>query len=161
MQYVHVPEQFTAIGVVLVVDRFLQNSTEMKRQPAQSKNQHQAENRLGYFPTLQHPQTKTNREFLRTLAVRGYVVILHAYLFHVVVEGDAHSFLATEHFTGHECVEDSRAGQREAEIESKEPPVLHILVELRDKEWQKNYFLTEQDLFQTLTTSFVVFSAQQ
>lgn len=52
------------------------------------------------------------------------------YLLHVVVEGDAHAFFPTEHFTGHKRVEDSCAGQREAEIEAKEPPDFHILVEL-------------------------------
>lgn len=46
------PEQFTAVGVILVIDCFLQNAAEMKRQPAQSKNQHQAEHRLGHFPPL-------------------------------------------------------------------------------------------------------------
>lgn len=55
---------------------------------------------------------------------------LYVYLFHVVIECDAHAFFATEHFTGHERVEDSGAGQREAEIEAKQPPVFHILVEL-------------------------------
>ena len=49
----------------------------------------------------------------------------------MVVECDAHAFLATEHFAGHERVEDTGAGQRQAEIEAKQPPVLHILVELR------------------------------
>lgn len=52
------------------------------------------------------------------------------YLFHVVVQRDTHALLAAEHLTGHECVEDSRTGQRQAEVETKEPPVLYILVEL-------------------------------
>lgn len=56
------PEQLTAIGVIFVVDSFLQNTAEMKGQPAQSKNQHQAEHRLRYFPPLQHPHTKTNTD---------------------------------------------------------------------------------------------------
>lgn len=55
---------------------------------------------------------------------------LHAYLLHVVVECDAHAFFTAEHLTGHERVEDSRAGQWEAEIEAEQPPVFHILVEL-------------------------------
>lgn len=52
------------------------------------------------------------------------------HLLHVVVEGDAHAFFATEHLTGHESVEDRGAGQREAEVEAKEPPVFHIPVKL-------------------------------
>lgn len=46
------PEQFTAVGVVLIIGCFLQNTAEMKGQPAESKNQHQAEHRLRYFPPL-------------------------------------------------------------------------------------------------------------
>lgn len=53
------------------------------------------------------------------------------YLLHVVVEGYAHSLPAAEHFARHQGVEDSRAGQGKAEVEAEEPPVLHILVELR------------------------------
>lgn len=59
------------------------------------------------------------------------VCVCVQYLFHVIVESDTHAFLAAQHFAGHECVEDPSAGQRQAEVESKQPPVLHILVELR------------------------------
>lgn len=59
----------------------------------------------------------------------------HLYLFHVVVECDAHAFFATEHLAGHECVEDCCAGQWEAEIEAKQPPVFHVLVELEKEKW--------------------------
>ena len=52
------PEQFTAVGVVLVVDCFLQNTAEMKGQPAESKNQHQAEDRLRHFPPLRTEREK-------------------------------------------------------------------------------------------------------
>lgn len=108
------PEQFTAVGVILVVDCFLQNTAEMKGQPAESKNQHQAEHRLRYFPPLH-----TQRQILMLLdafvfpsiTVTVHVSHLRAYLFHVVIEGDAHAFFAAEHLTGHECVEDSCAGQ--------------------------------------------------
>ena len=48
----------------------------------------------------------------------------------MVVECNAHAFFATEHLTGHECVEDSCAGQWEAEIEAEQPPIFDILVEL-------------------------------
>lgn len=36
----------------------------------------------------------------------------------------------SEHLTGHQAVEHSRAGQRYAEVEAKQPPVLCIPVEL-------------------------------
>ena len=52
----------------------------------------------------------------------------------MVIERDPHAFFATEHLTGHKRVEDSSAGQWEAEIEAKQPPVLCISVELeKDK----------------------------
>lgn len=51
------PEQFTAVRVVLVVNSFLQDTAEMEGQPAESKDQHEAENRLCNFPSL---STKTN-----------------------------------------------------------------------------------------------------
>lgn len=47
------PEQLAAVGVILVVDSFFQNATEMERQPAQGEDQHQAEDRLGHLPPLQ------------------------------------------------------------------------------------------------------------
>lgn len=56
------PEQLTAVGVILIIDCFLQNTAEMKGQPAESKNQHQAEHRLCYFPPLQHTHTKKSEE---------------------------------------------------------------------------------------------------
>lgn len=76
----------------------------MKGQPAQGEDQHKAEDRLGYFPPL----------------------------LHVVVEGDAHALFAAEHLAGHESVEDKGAGQWEAEVEAKQPPVLHVLVKLHE-----------------------------
>ena len=55
-----IPEQFTAVGVILVIDRLLEYTTEVKRQPAQGKYQHQAEHCLGHFPPLEnHKHTKT------------------------------------------------------------------------------------------------------
>lgn len=68
-----------------------------------------------------------------SITVTVHVSHSRAYLFHVVVEGDAHAFFAAEHLTWHECVEDSCAGQWEAEIEAKQPPVFHILVELLEE----------------------------
>lgn len=66
---------------------------------------------------------------------------LHEYLFHVVVECDSHALFAAEHLAGHECVEDSSAGQWDTEIEAKQPPVFHILVEL-EKEKPNAIFFT-------------------
>lgn len=55
------PEQLTAVGVIFVIDCFLQDAAEMKWQPAESENQHQAEDRLGYFPPLRtHTHTQTS-----------------------------------------------------------------------------------------------------
>lgn len=48
----------------------------------------------------------------------------------MVVESDPHSVPLAEHLTGHEGIEDARAGQRQAEVEAEEPPVFHLLVEL-------------------------------
>lgn len=62
----------------------------------------------------------------------------------MVVEGDAHALFATEHLTGHECVEDSRTGQGEAEIEAKQPPIFGFPVKLKieqEKCEKKNSFL--------------------
>lgn len=65
--YVCLPEQFTAVGVILVVDCFLQNTAEMKGQPAESENQHKAKHCLRYFPPL-HTQ-KTNIEITESLCL--------------------------------------------------------------------------------------------
>lgn len=103
----------------------------MKGQPAESKNQHQTENGLCYFSPLNQQQTNTetvNYNKFRLQERDRNVTFAH--LFHVIIECDAHAFIATKHFTGHERVEDSCAGQWEAEIETKEPIVFHILVEL-------------------------------
>lgn len=62
--------------------------------------------------------------------IRGAVRTGRPYLFHVVVESDPHAFFAAEHLAGHECVEECSARQGQTEIEAKQPPVFHILVEL-------------------------------
>lgn len=129
------PEQLTAVGVILVIDCFLQNTAEMKGQPAEGENQDETEHRLGHFPPLKQKHKENNldcpgcfgQSILLPMSSAGN---LHVYLLHVVVERDAHAFFATEHLTGHECVEDSRASQWKAEIEAKEPPVFNFLVEL-------------------------------
>lgn len=40
--------------------------------------------------------------------------------------------LGLQHPPGHEGVEDGRPGQRHAEVEAEEPPVLHPLIELME-----------------------------
>lgn len=85
----------------------------MKRQPAESKNQHQAEDRLGYFPPLDRHR---NMQMLKSdrrasTGLLGAVRTVRSYLFHVVVERDPHAFFAAEHLAGHECVEECSARQ--------------------------------------------------
>lgn len=48
----------------------------------------------------------------------------------MVAEGDLDAVLFPQHLTGHQRVEDCGAGQRQAEIHSKQPPVLGRLVKL-------------------------------
>lgn len=59
----------------------------------------------------------------------------------MVVERDPHALLAAEHLAGHECVEDPRAGQREAEVEAKEPPVLDFLIKLEQNKHFAAHFV--------------------
>lgn len=116
----------------------------MQGQPAEGKDQHQAENSLGHFPALKTKPKKKNQEeqkVIETSSLKSHVITrLHRsapelfYLFHVVIECNAHDFFATEHLTGHECVEDGRTGQREAEVETKQPPVLGLLVQLEQQQ---------------------------
>jgi hypothetical protein len=57
------------------------------------------------------------------------------YLFEVLTKGDPQAAVPpVEHLTGHEGVEDCCAHQGHAEVEPKEPPVLHILVKLSREE---------------------------
>ena len=59
---------------------------------------------------------------------------LWAHLFEMLAQGDAEATVAVvEHLTGHQCVEDGRAHQRDAEVEAKQPPVLHVFVVLQTK----------------------------
>lgn len=77
------------------------------------------------------------------------------YLLHVVVERDSHALLAAEHLTGHECVEDSRASQREAEVEAKQPPVLYFLIKLDPKKTKQNKNMAQCHLVNVFATHFV------
>lgn len=79
---------------------------------------------------------KSNVSLLGFLALNLSPCVL-TYLLHVVVERDPHALLAAEHLAGHECVEDPRAGQREAKVEAKQPPVLHFLIKLEPNPPQK------------------------
>lgn len=47
-----VPEQLTAVWILLVVNGELQDAAEVERQPAQSEDQDQAEHGLGNLPSL-------------------------------------------------------------------------------------------------------------
>lgn len=77
----------------------------MKREPAQGEDDNQAEDSLCHFSTL----------------------------FEVLTKGDPQAAVPpVEHLTGHEGVEDCCAHQGHAEVEPKEPPVLHILVKLHE-----------------------------
>lgn len=63
------PEQLAAVGVVLVVDGLLQDATEVEGQPAQSEDQHQAEDGLGHLPPLQSQKKKKKKSILNIPAV--------------------------------------------------------------------------------------------
>lgn len=65
------PEQFTAVGVILVIDCFLQNTAEMQGKPAESEDQHEAEHRLRHFPPLH-----TQRQILMLLSASVFVLQL-------------------------------------------------------------------------------------
>lgn len=49
----------------------------------------------------------------------------------MVVECYSHAIPLAQHLTRHEGIEDASAGQRQAEVEAKKPPIFHILVELQ------------------------------
>lgn len=51
----------------------------------------------------------------------------------------AQRVLGLQHLPGHEGVEDGRPGQRHAEVEAEEPPVLHRLIELMEGEEKSKY----------------------
>lgn len=55
-------------------------------------------------------------------------------LFEVLTQGDTQAAVpVVEHFAGHQGIEDGGAGQRYAEVETKQPPVLGILIELKER----------------------------
>lgn len=61
-----------------------------------------------------------------------------AHLLQVFSQRDLQTFLLVlEHLVGHEAVEDGRAGQRDAEVETKKPPVPRVDVEL-EKDTEAN-----------------------
>lgn len=98
-------KQFTSVLVHLVIHSFLQNTAQVEREPAKRKNNNQAENCLGHFPTL----------------------------FEMFAEGNPQAAIpSVQHLTSHEGIEDCGAHQWHTEIEAKEPPVLYILVELHE-----------------------------
>lgn len=63
----YLPEQLTAIRVSGVIDCLLQNAAEVQGQPAEGKDQHQAENSLGHFPALKKTTKKKNKKNKKSL----------------------------------------------------------------------------------------------
>lgn len=55
------PEEFTAVDVIRIVDGLFQDAAEVKRQPAESKDHHETEDSFSHFPTLKN---KTNSNFM-------------------------------------------------------------------------------------------------
>lgn len=63
------------------------------------------------------------------------VLCVCVHLLEVLAQCDPQaSFLMSEHLAGHQAVENSREGQRNAEVEAKQPPVLRIPVELQGRD---------------------------
>lgn len=90
-------EQLTTSLVTLIVTRLLQESTEMEREPAESKYEDETEDGFGHLSSL----------------------------FEVFTEGYPKAAVpVVEHFAGHQSVEDSSADQGYTEIEAEQPPVL-------------------------------------
>ena len=118
--------------IVGFVDGSLQQATQVKWEPAQSEDQHQAEHGFSHFSTLQRERGVRSRSS-ETLCLLSMCVSV--YLFKVFTQGDPQtSLLVSEHLTGHQAVEHRRTGQRNAEVEAKQPPVLRIPVELEHGE---------------------------
>lgn len=46
------PEQFTSVGVCLVINGLLEDAAEVERKPAECKDHHEAEHCLGHLPAL-------------------------------------------------------------------------------------------------------------
>lgn len=55
-------------------------------------------------------------------------------LLEVVAEGNLHTVLLPQHLAGHQGVENSRAGQRQAKISTEQPPVLCWFIKLDREE---------------------------
>lgn len=66
----------------------------------------------------------------------------------------AQRVLGLQHLPGHEGVEDGRPGQRHAEVEAEEPPVLHRLIELM--EWKEKSKYSNACRFRTVIKSHLI-----
>lgn len=62
---------------------------------------------------------------------RSWIVIECTNVFQVVVQSNLHTVLLSQHFTGHERVEDGSAGQWHAEVKAEEPPIFCWFIKLR------------------------------
>ena len=58
------PEQFTSVGVRLVIDGLFEDAAEVERQPAECKDHHEAEHSLGHLPALQREGGQERRDGL-------------------------------------------------------------------------------------------------
>lgn len=58
------PEQFTSVGVRLVIDGLFEDAAEVERQPAERKDHHKAEDGLGHLPALQGEGGQDRRDGL-------------------------------------------------------------------------------------------------
>lgn len=106
-----VPEQLTAVWILLVVNGELQDAAEVERQPAQSEDQDQAEHCLSNLPSLDmHIKTRGVLNQLNELYVLKASYERPSDLLQVVAEGDLDAIFLPEHLTGHQGVEDSSAG---------------------------------------------------
>lgn len=58
------PEQFTSVGVRLVVDGLFEDAAEVEWQPTECKDHHEAEHGLGHLPALWREGRQERREGL-------------------------------------------------------------------------------------------------
>lgn len=67
---VALPEQFTSVGVCLVIDGLFEDAAEVERQPAEREDHHQAEDCLGHLPALQEEGGQEKKLHLLSLESR-------------------------------------------------------------------------------------------
>ena len=131
-------QQLAAVSVVGSVDGSLQQATQVKREPAQSEDQNQAEHGFGHLTALWRDKPASESDSLcRHQKLGSSSSCLCVYLFDVFAQGDPQTSLpVSQHLASHQAVEDRREDHRHAEVEAKQPPVLRIPVELEHGEAQ-------------------------